>query len=1217
MDNSFVKTNKNETLDRKNIQIETETENVYERKKKEYSTPRKIEQPKVRPRRSSLDIEHLIKLESMNYDMNFLDKELEKGPRKRIGSIRDKKKKADMKKFDLEKISPNKIRKNKKKVKKGIMSPKKINNKISVVGKVSAKLNALIQRLEQNTESNPRKIDKCDEKVVMAPRIKEAIQKFNKRREKKPELIRFNEKMRKKREKPNFENNNNNNRDNKYNNSGYPYKEEENNEEEEYEEDEEYEEEEDDEEEEEEKEEEINDNVNKQYIRKKSTKKVKFMNEDKKSTDNDLNKKGKKKRIRESIHLRRSQNIKYEPINENNHHGDNINRKYRKKKSKKYKIPGADADADDKNKGNFNNNNNFNKDNEMEYKKDIDNNNNNQDSNTQRSNKKSEGEENGESENYNNYIFNNMTKGAHIIRKRFVKNIEFEKFLMSHYTITNFQSKNNGKKNEKEMLKYIPCKQITFNLYAIYDYYSDENENENLDSDRFAKGRVYSNHYKRGKNELNNVNNNNKNDEENINNSFNYIKYNNNYNRGKNDNLKNKKNSMQSIDYYKNNLTLSNKTRKKRNSVLINNKNNMNIFDNIDYKSKMFKDDSNYNKKNGFIDKPPIDKNDNDMNDINNKKNNYQNGLEICNNNNDNYYGNKNITKKYKKYKNNNINNNFDTTKNNIGYQNNEKYINDIINKDDINNISINNNNNCRYEEKLSNIEKKKEDLINDTINNNILITNNNQGNNRNNDGVVKNKNSSKFNTTYKVKNNNSTKNKEYKYYEYGDTNYDNYNNSIEKKDINNNINKKTVKTGKKGDENNNNNSNNNNINNSSYNLYSSLYSKLISNRANNNKTDEKYNIIYKDKGKDKDNNNITNNNYISNCNSVKFITIEGDYYRIKPKIIKRNDRNQSPLYFDNDFNDNKKKDNSHFIIDKNHYIYKRKKYDDPEVITSPTTIHKVKCKKAKIKFFKPSKYLFEPQTHIRKGNLYDNYKNHNSTGNISFVLNNDNNKKRKNKNRLMKTHCYKNNYEISDSEDYSKIISKCMSLSADKRTNKHKNKIHKSRQINTINYNSEKKIDIFHKKIFFPGSHSNIKKHFFGGENKKSKNNLLSKKNYKNNSMPNMPNINDLKDFKRHNEMTGMDAIKSKFKKKLIEINDGLLDAIHYYNGPIDISCISCKNYAETVEDIKKGFLQKGFKSLKSENNYLKFTNGLDTYLIEIVIIKNNRLYCLILKNQ
>ena len=116
---------------------------------------------------------------------------------------------------------------------------------------------------------------------------------------------------------------------------------------------------------------------------------------------------------------------------------------------------------------------------------------------------------------------------------------------------------------------------------------------------------------------------------------------------------------------------------------------------------------------------------------------------------------------------------------------------------------------------------------------------------------------------------------------------------------------------------------------------------------------------------------------------------------------------------------------------------------------------------------------------------------------------------------------------------------------------------------------------------------------------------------------MPNMPNINDLKDFKRHNEMTGMDAIKSKFKKKLIEINDGLLDAIHYYNGPIDISCISCKNYVETVEDIKKGFLQKGFKSLKSENNYLKFTNGLDTYLIEIVIIRNNMLYCLILKNQ
>ena len=99
--------------------------------------------------------------------------------------------------------------------------------------------------------------------------------------------------------------------------------------------------------------------------------------------------------------------------------------------------------------------------------------------------------------------------------------------------------------------------------------------------------------------------------------------------------------------------------------------------------------------------------------------------------------------------------------------------------------------------------------------------------------------------------------------------------------------------------------------------------------------------------------------------------------------------------------------------------------------------------------------------------------------------------------------------------------------------------------------------------------------------------------------------------------EMEGVDAIKSKFKIKLIELNDKLEDAIHYYNGPIDISCISCENYSETVNSLIKRASKNGYKYVKYENNYFKFTNGIDSFLVDIVKIRNNMLYYLVIKLQ
>ena len=61
------------------------------------------------------------------------------------------------------------------------------SNKIEVVGKVSEKLNALIQRLQQNQQMiENSSYNNYGEKVVMGQKIKVAVEKFNKRIEERP-----------------------------------------------------------------------------------------------------------------------------------------------------------------------------------------------------------------------------------------------------------------------------------------------------------------------------------------------------------------------------------------------------------------------------------------------------------------------------------------------------------------------------------------------------------------------------------------------------------------------------------------------------------------------------------------------------------------------------------------------------------------------------------------------------------------------------------------------------------------------------------------------------------------------------------------------------------------------------------------------------------------------------------------------------------------------
>ena len=352
------------------------------------------------------------------------------------------------------------------------------------------------------------------------------------------------------------------------------------------------------------------------------------------------------------------------------------------------------------------------------------------------------------------------------------------------------------------------------------------------------------------------------------------------------------------------------------------------------------------------------------------------------------------------------------------------------------------------------------------------------------------------------------------------------------------------------------------------------------------------------------------------------------NHYRNNQKILNTVDRHHSPSQFDYESNDFRNKENLYYIIKKKKFISRQNKPNYTVKEKEPKNIHKIKYKKAKIRKFVPNKNIYEPETPERRGNLYDYYKNSNSTGNISCIFRKDHNKKKKKKKTKKENHFEynNNNAESSDSEDNEKNIIRNKIFSSNKKMKVNRNRNKKNMQTNPINSCSVTNINgtrsniinKTHKKINSLESNNSklLKTAVLGGTYKNPLYKTKPKIIHNNNSMPNINENNFKIKFKTHNEMSEIDDIKSRFKQRLIEINDNLLDAIHYYNGPIDISCISCKNYVDTVEDLKNKFAKKGYKSLKSENNYLKFTNGINIYLIEIVIIRNNMLYYLVHKN-
>ena len=316
----------------------------------------------------------------------------------------------------------------------------------------------------------------------------------------------------------------------------------------------------------------------------------------------------------------------------------------------------------------------------------------------------------------------------------------------------------------------------------------------------------------------------------------------------------------------------------------------------------------------------------------------------------------------------------------------------------------------------------------------------------------------------------------------------------------------------------------------------------------------------------------------------------------------------------------------------------------------------RIKFKKAKIRKFKSHRYETEKEpTYTRKKNGSSSLnKRRSNKDNKIFNFENNNIKikhylsgrKEISNNSLKKnTKKYLNmnsNSMDSDEENIDNKHYKALSATRDinrnrklesstpnnnqnnsfKSKNKKQNQIKKGTTISTHSFKKRKINIIINKKLqeklpTLNNTQSRLNKKL-GFQEPHKKSNSLSRNGPRHLQIDNIPVAQKSNNITKVKEMDGIDNIKSKFKKRLIEIDNKLIDAIYYYKGPIDISCICPTiNYVEAINELSKKMTKSGFKFINYKTNFFKFSNGLDSLLIEIVKIKNNMLYYLLVKNQ
>jgi hypothetical protein len=252
--------------------------------------------------------------------------------------------------------------------------------------------------------------------------------------------------------------------------------------------------------------------------------------------------------------------------------------------------------------------------------------------------------------------------------------------------------------------------------------------------------------------------------------------------------------------------------------------------------------------------------------------------------------------------------------------------------------------------------------------------------------------------------------------------------------------------------------------------------------------------------------------------------------------------------------------------------------------------------------------------------NDYNNDKILNEYWNSINSINNSSNKNYKNIHKRIKScHNYRKNnnnktmnYTINSNQDNYNINNKTQIIEIKKNLN---NKFY------TREYRSDNSLN--------PTSNNKAIKAKTFSNRKLNKNNMnknlsnishIRNKNISNNNISifytRNTNSSHLSDFSfMTSNNSSLEEIKNRLKEKLISITEGLHSELMIYSGPVNLSCLSLKNYDESVIDLVKKIKKNGYQYSRVSDNLFTCSKGDKVVDVEIVKIKGNLIYYLIKK--
>ena len=176
--NDLIPTNNQENLNMKNPKLNDDSPIINSKKNNSYETKRASMLEEVSKNNEDVQVS-----QSENTRKNSVKR------KNRLKEVENNKDSSLVKKEGKRGSCPKK-KKRKSSIRKG-RKGNEVGGTIKVIGKISAKLESLIQRLEQNSANDKISETRIENKYQMAPKIKAALEKFNKKKEEESQKIPF------------------------------------------------------------------------------------------------------------------------------------------------------------------------------------------------------------------------------------------------------------------------------------------------------------------------------------------------------------------------------------------------------------------------------------------------------------------------------------------------------------------------------------------------------------------------------------------------------------------------------------------------------------------------------------------------------------------------------------------------------------------------------------------------------------------------------------------------------------------------------------------------------------------------------------------------------------------------------------------------------------------------------------------------------------------